>query len=289
MLNCQFFVWTVILCYPEASLVLYIASVTDRSRDLSVHKVAVGYRCLVAGATAKTVGILHSEEITFEIFWSYMHQCAPRLHTTACYKWYGCPQPPHTIRLVGTHEGCMVHPLRGRGGTILIVKCSRSVSFWVGNTNIGTLVGLQGPILQRRWRPHFWSGDVRRPHFSGPMGTEVGGACLQVAPPAGGLQQLQPEWDRVVTKAPWRCEPQVLNRERSRCVPMLNASLASSRRPVRSSCSTRSVQLQWRHLKGGATWHAPPPPTTALWFSCGSKLAKNWNFDYSGKTFTYDF
>ena len=23
-------------------------------------------------------------------------------------------------------------------------------------------------------------------------------------------------------------------------------------------CSTRSVQLQWRHLKGGANWHAPP-------------------------------
>ena len=64
-----------------------------------------------------------------------------------------------------------------------------------------------GPILQRCGRPHFWSGDVRRPHFSGPMGTEVGGACLQVAPPAGGLQQHQPEWDRVVTKAPWRCEP----------------------------------------------------------------------------------
>ena len=66
---------------------------------------------------------------------------------------------------------------------------------------------LQGPILQRWGRPHFWSGDVRRPHFSGPMGTEVGGACLQVAPPAGGPQQHQPEWDRVVTKAPWRCEP----------------------------------------------------------------------------------
>ena len=66
---------------------------------------------------------------------------------------------------------------------------------------------LLGPILQMWGRPHFWSGDVRRPHFSGPMGTEVGGACLQVAPPAGGLQQHQPKWDRVVTKAPWRCEP----------------------------------------------------------------------------------
>ena len=64
----------------------------------------------------------------------------------------------------------------------------------------------QGPILQRWGRPHFWSGDVRRPLFSGPMGTEAGGACLQVAPPAGGLQQHQREWDRVVTKAPWRCE-----------------------------------------------------------------------------------
>ena len=61
------------------------------------------------------------------------------------------------------------------------------------------------PILQR------WG----RPHFREPMGTEVGGACLQVAPPAGGLQQHQPEWDRVVTKAPWRCEPYVFNRERS--------------------------------------------------------------------------
>ena len=70
-----------------------------------------------------------------------------------------------------------------------------------------TVTNHQGPILQRWGRPHFWSGDVRRPHFSEPMGTEVGGACLQVAPPAGGLQQHQPEWDRVVTKAPWRCEP----------------------------------------------------------------------------------
>ena len=112
----------------------------------------------------------------------------------------------------------------------------------------------QGPILQRWGRPHFWSGDVRRPHFSEPMGTEVGGACLQVAPPAGGLQQHQPEWDMVVTKAPWRCEPEVLNRERSRCAPMLNASLASSRRP----CSVQLLNSvgpaavappeRWRHL-----------------------------------------
>ena len=28
--------------------------------------------------------------------------------------------------------------------------------------------------------------------------------------------------------------------------------------PGSCCCSTRSVQLQWRHLKGGATWHAPP-------------------------------
>ena len=47
----------------------------------------------------------------------------------------------------------------------------------------------QGPILQRLGRPHFWSGDVQCPHFRGPMGTEVGGACLQVAPPAARLQQ----------------------------------------------------------------------------------------------------
>ena len=65
---------------------------------------------------------------------------------------------------------------------------------------------IQGPILQTWGRPHFWSGDVRRPHFTGPMGTEVGGAYLHVAPPAGGLQQHQPEWDKVVTKASWRCE-----------------------------------------------------------------------------------
>ena len=115
---------------------------------------------------------------------------------------------------------------------------------WPNLTKVG-----KSPVLEwgRPTSPLQWTN-----------GTEVGGACLQVAPPAGGLQQHQPEWDRVVTKAPWRCEPQVLNRERSRCAPMLNASLASSRRPVRSSCSTRSVQLQWRHLKGGATWHAPP-------------------------------
>ena len=60
-------------------------------------------------------------------------------------------------------------------------------------------------ILRPPWAQSYKGGDVptsgvgtvRRPHFSGPMGTEVGGACLQVAPPAGGLQQHQPEWDRV--------------------------------------------------------------------------------------------
>ena len=87
------------------------------------------------------------------------------------------------------------------------------------------------------------------------MGTEVGGACLQVAPPAGGLQQDQLEWDGVVTKAPWQCEPQVLNRERSRCAPILNASLASSRRPVRSSCSTDTL---FRHLRSDSVLVRPP-------------------------------
>ena len=55
---------------------------------------------------------------------------------------------------------------------------------------------------------------------------------------------------------------------KSRTQQMLNASLASSRRPVRFSCSTRSVQLQWRHR---ATWHAPP--TSPL--HCDSDVFQN--------------
>ena len=69
---------------------------------------------------------------------------------------------------------------------------------------------------------------------------------------------------------------------------MLNASLASSRRPCSVQLLNSVSQLQWRHLKGGATWHAPPMSP----LHCDSVVvqnAKKWNFDYSGNTFTYDF
>ena len=96
-----------------------------------------------------------------------------------------------------------------------------------------------------------------------------GATCRRTA----RLQQHQPEWVRVDTKAPWRCEPQALNRERSRCAPMLNASLASSRRraPVRSrllvllnSVGTAAVAPpeRWCHLEC-ATYDVP----TTLLFS----------------------
>ena len=62
---------------------------------------------------------------------------------------------------------------------------------------------------------------------------------------------------------------------------------------VTAPCSVQLLNLvspaavappeRWRHL-ACATY----VPTT-LWFSCGSKLAKYWNFDYSGKALTYDF
>ena len=101
-----------------------------------------------------------------------------------------------------------IHPSNTSTITVGAYNCEGFLSaFTYIEGRLLPLCDILGPILQRWGRPHFWSGDVRRPHFSGPMGTEVGGACLQVAPPAGGPQQHQPEWDRVVTKAPWRCEP----------------------------------------------------------------------------------
>ena len=85
----------------------------------------------------------------------------------------------------------------------------------------------------------------------------------------------------------------VLNRGRRRCAPMLNASLASSRRPC-SVQAAAAAQLG-RSSCSGATWKVAPLGMRHLWcphytvIQLRFKTCQNWNFDFSGKTFTYDF
>ena len=128
-----------------------------------------------------------------------------------------------------------------------LTKVGTSPTSGVGTSNVPTSVDQWGrPTSPLQWT----NGDGSRWRLS------AGGAtCRRTAAASAWMGQGSYEGAVAMRVLSFKSRTQQMSSYAECIACIVTAPLLG---PGCCCCSTWSVQLQWRHLQGGATWHAPP-------------------------------